>query len=157
MIVCGQTFPNTPREAKRDQTLKGCGQALPDIQIIHLKLFQLLEDAAKQFKSLKSHLHGMSPYSSRMCPSMTKSSKDAAKHFQIFKQSISTYSISKRMRPSSSSHLNLTFMECHHIPVGCGQTWPNAQRMRPSICRHSDNPSQHIPTLRGCGQAVLVT
>jgi hypothetical protein len=49
MIVCGKTFPNTPRKAKREQTLKGCGQAFPDIQTIHLNIFQLLEDAAKQF------------------------------------------------------------------------------------------------------------
>ena len=29
--------------------------------------------------------------------------------------------------------------------------------MRPSTCSHSDKPSQHIPTFRGCGQAVPVT
>ena len=61
------------------------------------------------------------------------------------------------MRLSSSSHLNLTFMECHHIPVGYAQAWPIAQRMWPSISRHSNNPSQHIPFLRGCGQAVPIT
>ncbi|MFO0000793.1 MAG: hypothetical protein ACK559_06665, partial [bacterium] len=65
--------------AKRDQTLRGCGQAFPDIQTIHLNIFQLLKDAAKQFLSHKSHIHGMSPYSSRIYPSMTKRSKDAAK------------------------------------------------------------------------------
>jgi len=83
MIVCGKTFPNTPRKAKREQTLKGCGQAFPDIQTIHLNIFQLLEDAAKQFQSQKSHLHGMSPYFSRMRPSVNKRLKDAAKHFQL--------------------------------------------------------------------------
>ncbi|MFO0000792.1 MAG: hypothetical protein ACK559_06660, partial [bacterium] len=71
---------------------KGCGQAFPDKQTIHFNIFQILEDAAKQFQSLNSHFHGMSPYSSRMWPSMTKRSKDAAKHFQTSKQYISTYS-----------------------------------------------------------------
>jgi hypothetical protein len=68
---------------KRDQTLKGCGQAFPDIQTIQLNIFQLLEDAAKQFQSVKSHLHSMSRYSSRMWPSVTKRLKDAAKHFPL--------------------------------------------------------------------------
>ena len=81
MIVCGKTFPNTPNEAKRDQTLKGCGQEFLNIQRIPLNIFQLLEDAAKQFLSLKSNFHGMSPYSSRMWPSVTNHSEDAAKHF----------------------------------------------------------------------------
>jgi hypothetical protein len=70
----------------------GCGQAFPDIQTINLNIFQLLEDAAKQFQSLKSLNDEMSQYSSSMWPSMTKRSKDAAKHFQTFRQYISTYS-----------------------------------------------------------------
>jgi hypothetical protein len=48
------------------------------------------------------------------------------------------------MRPSNSSHKNLTYMACQNIPVGWGQAWTNAQRMRPSTSNYSKDKAKHF-------------